>query len=206
MVAGHLRERNGIYHMVLSYTDENGKRMTPSRSTGLPVKSNKRRAESMLDVWRSETEVELEQRIQEHARNHSAIPQDIQFTKFMLDWLAMMKDSVETTTHAGYSLIIKNQINPYFDKHYPQPTQFFPSARPTCEGKKRGSFQKKRSLKASKKWCRRPDSNGYAVKLQGILSPWCLPFHHAGLCIFRRSIYHLPVKVSSASWFSLSCF
>ena len=26
MVSGHLRERDGIYYMVLSYTDEDGKR------------------------------------------------------------------------------------------------------------------------------------------------------------------------------------
>ena len=38
MVAGHLREKRGYYHIVLSYTDENGKRQTPSKSTGLPVK------------------------------------------------------------------------------------------------------------------------------------------------------------------------
>ena len=119
MVAGHLRERNGIYHMVLSYTDEMGKRVTPSKSTGLPVKSNKRRAEAMLDQWRLDTEEELEKRIREYERNHPSVPQDIQFTKFMLDWLAMMKNNVEVTTHAGYSQIIKNQINPYFDKHYP---------------------------------------------------------------------------------------
>lgn len=45
MVAGHLREKRGYYHIVLSYTDENGKRQTPSKSTGLPVKGNKKRAE-----------------------------------------------------------------------------------------------------------------------------------------------------------------
>ncbi len=119
MVAGHLRERNGIYHMVLSYTDETGKRVTPYKSTGLPVKGNKRRAEAMLDKWRLDTEIDLEKRIQEYARNHSSLPQDIQFTKFMLDWLAMMKNNVEITTHASYSLVIKNQIVPYFDEHYP---------------------------------------------------------------------------------------
>ena len=48
MVAGHLREKRGYYHIVLSYTDENGKRQTPSKSTGLPVKGNKKRAEAML--------------------------------------------------------------------------------------------------------------------------------------------------------------
>ena len=48
MVAGHLREKNGIYHIVLSYIDENGVRKTPSKSTKLPVKGNKKRAEEML--------------------------------------------------------------------------------------------------------------------------------------------------------------
>ena len=48
MVAGHLREKRGYYYIVLSYKDINGKRQTPSKSTGLPVKGNKKRAEAML--------------------------------------------------------------------------------------------------------------------------------------------------------------
>ena len=59
MVAGHLRERGGYYHIVLSYTDENGKRKTPSKATGLPVKGNKKRAEAMLQKARIEKEAEL---------------------------------------------------------------------------------------------------------------------------------------------------
>ena len=47
-VAGHLREQNGTYQMVLSWKDETGKRRTKSISTGLPVKGNKKRAESLL--------------------------------------------------------------------------------------------------------------------------------------------------------------
>ena len=31
MVAGHLREKNGIFYIVLSYTDEYGNRKTPSQ-------------------------------------------------------------------------------------------------------------------------------------------------------------------------------
>ena len=54
MVAGHLREKNGYYHIVLNYVDEYGKRHTPSKSTGLPVKGNKKRAEKMLIEARSE--------------------------------------------------------------------------------------------------------------------------------------------------------
>ena len=47
-VAGHLREQNGMYQMILSWKDTNGKRRTKSISTGLPVKGNKKRAESLL--------------------------------------------------------------------------------------------------------------------------------------------------------------
>ena len=60
MVAGHLREKNGYYHMVLNYVDEYGKRHTPSKSTGLTVKGNKKRAEKMLSEARAEKEAELE--------------------------------------------------------------------------------------------------------------------------------------------------
>ena len=52
MTAGHLREQNGIYQIVLSWQDENGKRKTKSVSTGLPVKGNKRRAEALLSEAR----------------------------------------------------------------------------------------------------------------------------------------------------------
>ena len=53
MVAGHLREKNGYYHMGLNYVDEYGKRHTPSKSTGLTVKGNKKRAEKMLSEARA---------------------------------------------------------------------------------------------------------------------------------------------------------
>ena len=38
----------------MDYTDENGKRKTPSKATGLPVKGNKKRAEAMLQKARIE--------------------------------------------------------------------------------------------------------------------------------------------------------
>lgn len=54
MVAAHLRKQNGIYQMILSYYDNNGKRRTKSISTHLPVKGNKRKAEEMLRITRQE--------------------------------------------------------------------------------------------------------------------------------------------------------
>lgn len=49
MVSGRLAEKNGYYYMVLSYTEkETGKRKQPWFKTGLTVKGNKKKAESML--------------------------------------------------------------------------------------------------------------------------------------------------------------
>ncbi len=119
MVAGHLREKRGYYHIVLSYTDENGKRQTPSKSTGLPVKGNKKRAEAMLQEARRTMEAELQLRQMEREKGYTENPADIPFARFLLDWLEMMKASVEITTYASYSSGIKNRIVPYFEEHHP---------------------------------------------------------------------------------------
>lgn len=50
MIAGHLREKNGYYHIILNWKDGDGKRRSKSISTGLPVKGNKKKAEAMLYV------------------------------------------------------------------------------------------------------------------------------------------------------------
>lgn len=50
MVSGHVREIKGQYHIVLSYTDGNGKRKSPSFATNLPVKGNRKRAEKLLQL------------------------------------------------------------------------------------------------------------------------------------------------------------
>lgn len=119
MVAGHLRERRGIYQIVLSYTDENGKRQTPSRSTGLPVKGNKRRAEAMLQEARKEKELELERLALQKKGERPSDPSETIFTQFMLDWLDMMQNSVDVTTFFGYNTTVRNKIIPYFDTHHP---------------------------------------------------------------------------------------
>ena len=118
MVAGHLREKRGYYHIVLSYTDERGKRQTPSKSTGLPVKGNKKRAEKMLREAREAKEAELAAK----ALTVETDPDpcgEIAFTAFLLDWLEMTKKNVEISTYGAYSFAVKNKIIPYFDEHHP---------------------------------------------------------------------------------------
>ena len=117
MVAGHLREKRGYYHIVLSYTDENGVRKTPSKTTGLPIKGNKKKAEAMLVAARQEMDAKLQQRILDKKQGFYKNPADIPFTDFMLDWLEIMRNSVEITTYAGYVRNVKNKIVPYFKEH-----------------------------------------------------------------------------------------
>ena len=118
MVAGHLREKNGYYHMVLNYVDEYGKRHTPSKSTGLTVKGNKKRAEKMLSEARAAKEAELEARAIERSTGKATVG-TILFTAFLLDWLEMTKKNVEETTYGAYAMGIKNKIIPYFEEHHP---------------------------------------------------------------------------------------
>ncbi|GFI41166.1 hypothetical protein IMSAGC017_01209 [Thomasclavelia cocleata] len=47
-VTCHLKDVKSIYHLVLNYYDENGKRKTPSITTKLPVRGNKKQANAML--------------------------------------------------------------------------------------------------------------------------------------------------------------
>ena len=105
MVAGHLREQNGYYQIILSYKDYTGKRRTKSISTGLPIKGNKRRAEAML--------IEARKTFEPLDSTDAGKKRPL-FTDFMRDWLRMMKNSVEITTYGGYSRILENKIILYF--------------------------------------------------------------------------------------------
>lgn len=130
MVAGHLRIQNGYYQMILSYKDENGKRKTKSISTGLEAKGNKRNAERMLTAARQsfspescgdkEESSEEESVVAGNAENTSkeAGEESPLFCDFILEWLEMVKNSIELTTYGSYEHTVKRCIVPYFEpKH-----------------------------------------------------------------------------------------
>lgn len=73
----------------------------------------------MLQEARRTMEAELQLRQMEREKGRTDNPADILFTRFLLDWLEMMKASVEITTYAAYSSCIKNRIVPYFEEHHP---------------------------------------------------------------------------------------
>ena len=115
MTAGHLREQNGIYQIVLSWQDECGKRKTKSVSTGLPVKGNKRRAEALLSEARESFDP---MKKSEDAPKPRPRAEELQLTEFFVNWLELMKNSVELSTYSGYELTIRRRLLPYFEpKH-----------------------------------------------------------------------------------------
>lgn len=104
MVAGHLREKNGFYYVVLNYTDAMGKRKTKWIGTGLTVKGNKKRAEAIL----------MEKRRSFKPEKPDEMDADMLFADFMEDWLKVIKNSVAVPTFASYSNMVKKIIVPYF--------------------------------------------------------------------------------------------
>lgn len=106
MVAGHLRLRNGYWHMILSYNDEMGKRVTRSVTTHLKEKGNKKRAEEMLLELRRQATAE--QQLRQRARG-------IYFDVYLKAWLKQIQSTVSPTTFRAYSAVICGSICPYFE-------------------------------------------------------------------------------------------
>ena len=106
MVAGHLREQNGYFQMILSWKGADGKRKSKSISTGLTVKGNKKRAEAMLLKTRKEFNPE---NLLENA--------DMPFHIFLSKWLKENAFSFSPSTYAEYAYNVRSQIEPFFEKH-----------------------------------------------------------------------------------------
>ena len=103
MVAGHLQEKNGNYHMVVNYYDAAGKRKTKWFPTGLSIKGNKKKAEKMLMELRKE-----------FVQDEKPLEQGILFSDFMLQWLEIVKPTIAVTTYSSYPNMAKGVIVPYF--------------------------------------------------------------------------------------------
>ena len=101
MVAGHLREKNGYWHMVITYRDEMENRKERSFTTHLKAKVNRRRAEEMLFEKRRQITADLDMR-----RNAKGIYVDA----YLMHWLERMQPTVSPTTFKAYSLIVRKSI------------------------------------------------------------------------------------------------
>ncbi len=110
MLKGNVQEKRGYLHTVISYKDENGVRKKKWQSTGLTAKGNIRKAEAILKERMEAFELELKQKQSDKSN------EDILFSKFLSNWLAMVKSTLLITTYGGYQYFIEQRINPYFDE------------------------------------------------------------------------------------------
>ena len=110
MIAGHLQVKKGYYYVVLTYTTVDGKRKQPWIPTGLPKKGNKKKAEKFLSELRKTYEPPAED------TGKGDLSEDMLFSDFMLMWLEVVRNSIEKTTFASYSMTVKKKIVPYFSE------------------------------------------------------------------------------------------
>ena len=98
-MTGNLIIRNDVYHMRINYKNENGKWASVTRSTKLPVKGNKKRAQAMLDDFMKQFEMA--------GTSPDKAVQDYLFTEYLDIWLDFVKPSVAVATFSGYRNCIK---------------------------------------------------------------------------------------------------
>lgn len=110
MTAGHLQTKNGLYYIVLNYTDANGNRKQPWYPTGLPEKGNKKRAEKLLMEMRKTFVPPI------IAGEKGELSSDMLFADYMEAWLEIIRNSVEKTTYSSYTQMVMGNICPYFRK------------------------------------------------------------------------------------------
>lgn len=113
MVAGHLQIKKDYYYMVLNLKTEDGKRRTKWLPTGIRIggKKNLKAAEAMLLETRHSYKDPIV-----HVDASVHITSDMLFSDYMLNWLGIIKNSVEEDTYAGYESIVKKRVAPYFAK------------------------------------------------------------------------------------------
>lgn len=114
MVAGHLQIKKNYYYIVLNLKTPQGKRSTKWIPTGIQVgtKRNEKLAQDLL----LETRCSFKSPVIQPTADTKRTNPDMPFSQYMLNWLSIIKNSVEFDTYAGYETAVKNRIVPYFEK------------------------------------------------------------------------------------------
>ena len=131
MVPAFLREKAGMYYIVVSYYDEEHKRKQIWISTKLKVKGNKRKAETMLeeyqryyDVIKRELvyeDIEPAENSENKELNEKKLVEYVElssplFGDYIYNWNEELKDTLQVTTYNGYRTQIQRAIMPYFNQ------------------------------------------------------------------------------------------
>lgn len=110
MIAGHLRNIKGTYHMVLSYKDEHGVKKNPSFTTKLKATvENKERATEMLNTLRKTFIIP---KSSEYTPRKNI--KEMTFDEYMVQWLEVIRTNLQKSTYASYKSIIHQKIVPHF--------------------------------------------------------------------------------------------
>lgn len=111
-VTGSLVERGGYYHTLIN-AYVNGKRRIISRTTGLPVKNNYRRALKVLEDRKKEYDesgLSGMLTMEERRRNTSIL-----LSEYMTKFVERKKDTISPVTYEGYTNMIEGRIRRFFD-------------------------------------------------------------------------------------------
>lgn len=111
-VTGSLVERGGYYHTLIN-AYVNGKRKVISRTTGLPVKNNYRRALKVLEDRKKEYDesgLSGMLTMEERRRNTSIL-----LSEYMTKFVERKKDTISPVTYEGYTNMINGRIRRFFD-------------------------------------------------------------------------------------------
>ena len=114
MVTVSLQEKNGFYHAVVNYKDDNGKRKQKWFSTKLKVRGNKKQAQAKAEEIRQEFENELNST---QKRKNNIVKTDVLFLDFLNKWLEIVKKTIEPSTYNSYEQIVNDRITKYFTKN-----------------------------------------------------------------------------------------
>ena len=108
--SGHLVDRGGYYHTVI-YVLENGKRKPVSRTTGLPVKNNLRKAQKILeDRKREHDEMGLAGMLSLEERDRFASMPLADYMRYVFEH----KPNLTAPTKIGYLNTINGRIDKFF--------------------------------------------------------------------------------------------
>lgn len=111
-VTGILVERGGYYHTVIN-AYVNGKRKPISRTTGLPVKNNLRRAQKILEDRKREYDengISGMLTMEERERVTEMLLSD-----YMVKWAERKKSELSPATYESYKSMINGRIKRFFD-------------------------------------------------------------------------------------------
>lgn len=126
-----LREKAGIFYIIIYYYDENHNRKQIWISTKLKVKGNKRNAEAMMKEYQRYYDIEKRELVYDRPQENVAIVSTVDnsapalverielgsplFGDYIYDWNEQNKNIVQATTFDGYRSQIKRAIQPYFN-------------------------------------------------------------------------------------------